>query len=983
MKFFADLHIHSRFSRATSRGLTLNSLAQGARVKGISVLGTGDFTHPAWLGEIEEGLQEAEPGLYRMRQGDNDVRFMLTAEISTIYKQGDRVRKVHHLIGAPHLEAARRISASLARVGNILSDGRPILGITSRDLLEIVLEASERAFLIPAHIWTPWFSALGSKSGFDTIAECYGDLAHHIFAVETGLSSDPPMNWSVSSLDGYCLVSNSDAHSAEKLGREATIFETGLDYHSMLHALKTGEGLCGTVEFFPEEGKYHLDGHRDCGVVLEPEETIALGGICPVCGRKLTVGVLSRVEELADRHDGSRPETARPFYSLVPLAEVLGEIVGTGSASKRVRAAYDRLVPRLGGELQLLLDTDIEEVRSVAGDVLALALTRMRAGEVSKDPGYDGRFGRVRVFREHENDLLFAGELLGRPIDRVRRRERPAPRKAPVDSAPEPPAAIELSPAQQEAVSCREGRLAVKAGPGTGKTRTLVERVRSLLAQGAQKILAVTFTVKAAREISERLSDERAEVSTFHALAARILRDCGVRFQIADDDLLERTAGLWGIPEPGPFVDDLLLRLGTGRPLDQDQAFLLEALQAEGCFTYEGMISEAVRLIGQGRFAPAWEHVMVDEFQDINPLQYEFLKLVAPREGSLMVIGDPDQAIYGFRGGSKASFEDFLRDNPRARAIDLTSTYRLHSGIAAASNAFIGRPAVRSTRKGGPVTVVHAISEPEFMAREIESLAGGLSHRGVKRARAEYPLSDIAVIVRTRRQAQPVMEALARASIPFDTAYARPLASLAGVSQRLALLELREWQHLVRGVPARAGKMELPAGQADPAVARRLDEADALLSSLAGPVLERVERIEGSGLFRLPKLEADHVLYRYARVFGDDVDGFVRFLRLSNDQDALAQEKVRVLTAHAAKGLEFRCVFIPGLSRGAFPLQGCPEDEERNLFYVAMTRAVDLLYLLCPNGSPSPFLSLIPPECCTFRREAGKSRKQQLVLFDE
>lgn len=980
MRFFADLHIHSRFSRATSRDLTLRSLAEGARLKGISVLGTGDFTHPAWLGEIEQELEEAEPGLYRMRQDAGGVRFMLTAEISTIYKQGPRVRKVHHLIGAPHLEAARRISASLARVGNIISDGRPILGITSRDLLEIVLESSEHAFLIPAHIWTPWFSVLGSKSGFDTIAECYGDLASHIFAVETGLSSDPPMNWSVSSLDGYRLVSNSDAHSADKLGREATIFETGLDYYSMLHAMKTGEGLSGTVEFFPEEGKYHLDGHRDCGVVLEPEETIALGGICPVCGKKLTVGVLSRVEELADRHDGSRPESARPFYSLVPLAEVLGEIVGTGSASRRVRAAYDRLVPRLGDELQLLVDVDIEEVRSVAGDVLALALSRMRAGEVSREPGYDGKFGRVRVFREHEDDLLFTGELLGSPIGRARKRGTPGPRKAPVDPDPDPPAGIELSPAQQEAVSCREGRLVVRAGPGTGKTRTLVERIRSLLDQGAGRVLAVTFTVKAAREIRERLSDERAEVSTFHALAARILRDCGVRFEIADEDLLVRTAGLWGIPEPGPFVDDLVLRLGTGRPLDQDQAFLLEALQAEGCLTYEGMISEAARLISQGRFTPDWEHVMVDEFQDINPLQYEFLKLIAPGEGSLMVIGDPDQAIYGFRGSSKASFDDFLRDNPRSKTIDLTSTYRLHTGIAAASNAFIGRSAVQSTRKGGPVTVVNTPFEPEFIAREIESLAGGLSHRGVKRARAEYSLSDIAVIVRTRAQAQPVMEALSRASIPFDAAYARPLASLAGVSQRLALLELRQWQHLVKGCPARAGEME---DQASPAAARRLREADALLTSLSGSVLERVERIEGSGLFRLPKLEADHVFYRYARIFGEDVDGFVRYLRLSSDQDALAQEKVRVLTTHAAKGLEFKCVFIPGLSRGAFPLQGCPEDEERNLFYVAMTRAVDLLYLLCPNGNPSPFISRIPPECCIVREERKMKKTQQMLLFDD
>lgn len=978
MKFFADLHIHSRFSRATSKSLDLHALARGARDKGIAVLGTGDFTHPAWFAEIENELQSAEPGLFRMKQGGETVRFMLTSEISTIYKQGDKVRKVHHLIGAPDLKSARRISTSLARVGNILSDGRPILGITSRNLLEIVIEASEHAFLIPAHIWTPWFSALGSKSGFDTIAGCYGDLASHIFAVETGLSSDPPMNWMVSSLDGYRLVSNSDAHSAEKLGREATIFETDIDYFAMLKAMKTGHGLAGTVEFFPEEGKYHLDGHRDCGVVLDPEDTAELGGICPVCGKRLTVGVLSRVEALADRRDGTMPLSARPFFSLIPLAEILGEILRTGSASKRVKEAYARLTSRLGGELPLLLDSGLDEVRSVAGEVLALALARMRSGEVCKEPGYDGRFGRVRVFRDHEDDLLFSGDLLGAPLKRQRKRAGAvAPAPADTSRAPEP----KLSPVQQEIAACHEGGLVVRAGPGTGKTLTLVERARSLLAAGQSSVLAVTFTVKAAGEIRERLGHAPIDVSTFHALAARILRESGVGFNIADEDMLTDTALRWGLDSDGSFVRDLLLGLSTGRPLGSEQSFLMDALQAEGYYTFEGMIHEALRLVGSGRFTPVWEHVMVDEFQDINPVQYEFLKALTPRVKSLMVIGDPDQAIYGFRGSSPASFDDFLRDHPLARCLDLTQTYRFSSSIAAGSNAFIGRKAVVSSRAGVPITVVRASSGPEFMAREIESLAGGLSHRTTGIARADYPLSEIAVIVRTRQQARPVMEALARASIPFDTAYARPLASLLGIRERLALLELKDWQTLVRGVGERTAVKAALSGQADSAAARRLKDADRLLKSLAGPVLERLRLLEESSLFKLPVLESEHVLYRYARMFGDDAHGFVRFLRLSNDQEALAQEKVRVITAHAAKGLEFGCVFIPGLSSGLFPLEGCPEDEERNLFYVAMTRAVDRLYLICSNSGAAPFLSRIPGECCVFREETRREKTEQLLLF--
>ena len=421
MGFFADLHIHSRFSRATSRGLTLRTLAEGAARKGISVLGTGDFTHPAWFAELEAGLAGAEPGLFRLEDGPPGVRFMLTAEISTIYKQGDRVRKVHHLLTAPGMDAARKISSSLAKVGNILSDGRPILGITSRNLLEIVLQAGEGTMLVPAHIWTPWFSALGSKSGFDSIAECYGDLAGHVFAVETGLSSDPAMNWMVKSLDGYRLISNSDAHSADKLGREATVLSCGLDYFAIERAFRTGEGLEGTVEFFPEEGKYHLDGHRGCGVVLTPEETAERGGICPVCGRKVTVGVLSRVEELADRHDGTMPESGRPFSSLIPLAEIVAELMGVGSATKRVRQACDSLIASLGSELHLLREADVEDIRAAAGDTLALAVGRMRAGEVHREAGFDGEYGRIRIFRDSEGDRLSSGELLGTPLGRPKK----------------------------------------------------------------------------------------------------------------------------------------------------------------------------------------------------------------------------------------------------------------------------------------------------------------------------------------------------------------------------------------------------------------------------------------------------------------------------------------------------------------------------------------------------------------------------------
>ena len=979
MRFFSDLHIHSRYSRATSSSLTFAELGRAAVKKGIAVIGTGDFTHPSWMGEAEEMLVEAEPGLYRLKDAAVPTRFLFTSEISTIYKQGDKVRKVHHLLGAPDRETAKRISASLARIGNILSDGRPILGITSRNLLEIVLEANEQAFLIPAHIWTPWFSVLGSKSGFDSVADCYLDLAPHIFAVETGLSSDPPMNWRVRSLDAYRLVSNSDAHSAEKLGREATVFDCAIDYPSMRTAMATGEGLLGTLEFFPEEGKYHLDGHRDCGVVLSPEETRDLSGICPVCSRPVTVGVLHRVEALADRPEGERPESARDFYSLIPLSEILGEILQVGSASKKVGEAYERLVERFAGELPLLMDADIGEIRSVAGDVLALAVGRMREGRVHREAGFDGKFGRVRVFQDTEQDLLFSKGIFGMSAKKRKKAPEGCARLA-EEKAPD---GLTLGKTQEQASAFGEGALMVVAGPGTGKTRVLVERIKALQGTGCASILAVTFTNRACREIAERLGDTLVEVCTFHGLAAGIMRDAGMTFEVADEGMIRRTAtGRMG-KGAAKWVEELLWAQSVDAVLDADQASLLEDLKARGLFTYEGLILEALRLMETGDGTRRWDHVMVDEFQDINPLQYRFLKAVSAHAASVMVIGDPNQAIYGFRGSSARAFDDFLRDNPACTRVRLADTYRLSAQVSEASNAFLGQDAVRSLRQGAPVRIVKTGSPYGFIAHEIEALAGGLSHRGVARARADYALSDIAVIVRTQVQAAFVMDALGRASIPFDAAYARPLCEIRGIRERIALLTGKAWELSVKGIGEKS--LERIASGADPGdkSRQRITEARAFLGSLEGPLTSRIATIEESGIFQLPALEEGHAFYQYAGLFGGDVGRFVEFLALSSDQGTLGGEKVHVITAHAAKGLEFRCVFIAGLSRGVFPLQGSPLSEERNLFYVAMTRAAELLTLVCPETGASEFVSLLPEGPCVVMNEgAKKHRSQQMVLFD-
>ena len=410
MRFIADFHIHSHFSIATSKELVPEKLAYWASRKGITVVGTGDFTHPGWLEELRDTLKPAEHGLYALKDdhglhASSDVRFLLTAEISSIYKKSGKVRKVHNLVFAPDFQTVELIQGKLSKIGNILSDGRPILGLDSRNLLELVLECSERCVFIPAHIWTPWFSALGAKSGFDTIDECYGDLSPHITAVETGLSSDPPMNWLCSFLDRFTVISNSDAHSPEKLGREANLFDTELSYDSIVSAMKQdGRGFQGTVEFFPQEGKYHYDGHRKCGVRVNPLESLELKGLCPKCGKKLTIGVLSRVAQLADRDEVAKREVRHNFHSVIPLKELVSQIQGTGVQSKRVTKAYEEIMGRCESELGLLIEYPLEEVKSVGGELLEEAVARMRAGSVYIDEGYDGEYGSIRVFGEGEVD---------------------------------------------------------------------------------------------------------------------------------------------------------------------------------------------------------------------------------------------------------------------------------------------------------------------------------------------------------------------------------------------------------------------------------------------------------------------------------------------------------------------------------------------------------------------------------------------------
>jgi uncharacterized protein (TIGR00375 family) len=410
MRFIADLQIHSKYSRATSSKMVIEELAKWAKIKGIKVIGTGDFTHPLWFSELKSKLKPAEPGLF-IWQNDPDkdpTRFMLTAETSHIYSKGGKIRRVHLLIWAPSFEAVEKINTRLSWAGNLKSDGRPILGMDAKELLKIVLDADPNAMVIPAHAWTPWFSVFGSMSGFDSLAECFEELTPHIYAIETGLSSDPMMNWRLSQLDAVSIVSNSDSHSLERIGREANVFDAELSYQGIIEAVKSKDTsrFIFTIEFFPEEGKYHYDGHRACGVRLSPEETKKLGGKCPKCGKPVTVGVMSRVEELADRPPGYIPQGRVPFKNLVPLDEIIAEAFGVQSKTKKVYDVYYKLCTAFGGELPLLLEGDLSRIAQFSDSRVAEGVKRVREGRITVEPGYDGEYGKIKIFGKEETAKL-------------------------------------------------------------------------------------------------------------------------------------------------------------------------------------------------------------------------------------------------------------------------------------------------------------------------------------------------------------------------------------------------------------------------------------------------------------------------------------------------------------------------------------------------------------------------------------------------
>ena len=1068
MQFIIDVHLHSRFARATSRDLNPSNLHKWSALKGVDVVGTGDYTHPEWFAELSEQLEPAEEGLYQLKAAwreaveqelpehcRREVRFMLSVEISTIYKKGDKTRKIHHVVILPTLESVARLNRRLGTIGNLQSDGRPILGLDSRDLLEICLEADENVLFVPAHIWTPHFAALGASSGFDSLEECYGDLLPHIFAVETGLSSDPPMNWRLSALDRYAIVSNSDAHSPQKLAREATCFDTECSYPGIYAALKDRDParFLGTLEFYPEEGKYHYDGHRKCAVCYKPAQTLAAEGICPVCGRKLTVGVLHRVERLADRPDGFRPDFAPSYEYLIPLDEVIGAAIGVGPKSKKVRAVYDRLLDEIGPELEVLRHAGLAAIESCAGPLVAEGVRRMRCGEVDIYPGHDGEYGVISVFSEEERTRLKGqGALfdLGPAAAKTAEEVVPVQPPRPASTAQVEQDADAPDAAQRQIEEAEGGPLVVVAGPGSGKTRVLTRRIARLVASGVDpgQIMAITFTRRAAGQMRQRLSAllggesglGAMQVGTFHRLALSLLRELDGEPKLVLDEVearrvLEGALAAAGLPGPvaaagraislakaaaqgpdeiaeewRPHYDAYQAALHASRACDYDDILLdlLRLLEADA----------AVREQVRARFP----YLLIDEFQDLNAAQYRLVLQLAGEGAGLMAIGDPDQAIYSFRGASPAHFAHLRERFSGTQLFQLGTNYRSQGHIVEAAAAVVshnpGREAIElaAVRPGKErirlIEVQSETAEGIAVVREIARMVGGTdmvqTDAGAEGTRS---FADFAVLFRTGRQSRALEECFRKEGLPYRLVGQKGFLQAPAVRSALAFArytlisqeDLRRWQ-------------ALEAMGTEPHILRQVQRGE-----LSAAAQDRVEALEARiAEYRQWAAQegAGAWVRRWQAEFGDPEDEDLEHLaRVAEAAGTLAQlletvllgaeadyeerggpqgpEAVALMTLHAAKGLEFPVVFVCGVEDGLVPFRERDADlaEERRLFYVGMTRAEEELVLLRARSRQrygervqcalSPFVDEIPARLLAREDVAMPRRREseQLSLF--
>lgn len=1042
MQFTADLHVHSRYARATSRDLNPENLYKWAALKGITVVGTGDFTHPAWFAELQEKLEPAEDGLYRLkhhwRQTVEDalppscrreVRFLLSVEISSIYKKHGRTRKVHNLVMLPNLERAAEFNRRLGAVGNIKSDGRPILGLPSHDLLSLSLDVCPEVLFVPAHIWTPHFAVLGSESGFDSLEDCFDDLLPAIFALETGLSSDPAMNTRLSALDRFVMISSSDAHSAPKLAREATCFNTDMSYDAIYSALRDRDPqrFAGTVEFYPEEGKYHYDGHRKCQTRWKPSQTLEADGRCPVCGGKLTVGVLHRVERLADRAEDAPLALERPFAYIIPLPEVIGAALGVGPESKKAQSVYHSLLAQLGPELEILRAVPTVDVARAGEPLVAEAIQRMRDGTVEIAAGYDGEYGTISIFNPAERAQLRGQHALFTVPQDVPTREprrpaperptRPATRPASERVTPQTSRTPTLDATQQAIVTATGGPLVVLAGPGAGKTRTLTQRMAHLIEQQgveAGQMLAITFTKRAAAEMQQRMRAllpeaalSQLRIGTFHRLALDLMQlyDVGPAKTVLDAwearHLLDIALHDAGLRQRAATVQSAisLAKAAGVRPADLTPDDALRAaytayqaqLQTHQACDYDDILLDCLTWLEADSAARAevqqrFPYLLVDEFQDVNAVQYRLVTYLAGAGQGLCVIGDPDQAIYGFRGASAQYFRTLRQDFPTAQVYHLGTNYRSTQTIVGAAAAVIAHNPDREPldlraagAQGTPIplyTVPSELAEGIAVVRQISRMVGGAdmvqADQHTDRATATRSWSDFGVLVRTTQQAEVLEQCFLQEGLPY-----RLLGHTSFLDARSVRQALTWARYLLQPTqPLRLLQvLETPVCQPTPAVLTALRQQVqagvvdllALQTAMPAAALPLTALATAVADFQPCCAQPPDVFFQHwqEKYCVADDPAFSRLLDLAAQTTTMAElcdtlllgqdadyastrarraapaEAVQIMTLHAAKGLEFAVVLLCGVEDGVLPLTLHDTDpaEERRLFYVGLTRA--------------------------------------------
>ncbi|MBL4888607.1 MAG: UvrD-helicase domain-containing protein [Candidatus Lindowbacteria bacterium] len=1067
MKYIGDFHIHSHFSRATSRDLIPEQLDRWARIKGIDVIGTGDCVHPGWLAELREKLEPCGNGLFRLKneyrlketfrgRQQIDVQFMLTTEISNIYKRYDKVRKVHNVCVFPDFDAVDRAVTKLERIGNLKSDGRPILGLDSRDLLEIILETADDSYLIPAHIWTPWFSTLGSKSGFDSVEECFADPTDEIFAVETGLSSDPPMNWACSFLDPYLLVSNSDAHSPGKLGREANLFDTELSYSGIYKALRQQtDGFKGTIEFFAQEGKYHYDGHRKCGVSWDPLETLKHGGICPVCSKSVTKGVMYRVAELADRADIEKAPNRRPYHSITPLPSLLSEILGKGPGTKTVMAEYYRTIEAIGSEFYTLIDAESGLLAKEGHELLAEGIRRLRLGEVKVESGYDGEFGKISVFAESELAKDFSismfeskaperttkqtkiesiefdidkfkkrnsknaqneiSSLITKEVTAEPRRSRGKNKSRKKSEAVYiEPTAGNFTDQQKQGIQFGKGVCIVIAGPGTGKTRVLTERVVYLNSKKSvptENILTLTFSNRAANEIRERLKisleENQPELGTFHSFGLSILKKHYALtgrekdFRILDED--EKFAIVKQIFKTGDRDTSRnmmwIQAVKEGTTHDQKSLKMTEiytnALKILNAFDLDDLIYEPCRIFSCSTkilkiYRKQYPWLLIDEYQDINPMQYQLTTLLAGSGNpNLTVIGDPDQSIYGFRGCTSDMLAQLETQYPKAKTITLSQSFRcpdivLQAGaqILSQKKQVVGRIEDLSLHVQRCST---SKSEADWIAAQIEKMVGGVRTFSIDSNISDgtefkgiTSLSDFAVLCRTRSMFGAITKAFADHGIPYQSFGVEPF-----YQDEHAKTLINLFSKLIDDPDDTSIKVLDST--------RKLVQQKESVLAIFRDLFEVCETPEP--IRRKFEYSSEPCGSRYA--------DYLRSLALRqglDDYDPRA-EAVTLSTLHASKGLEFNTVLIAGCEDRMIPYrlfhEASPEElaEEERLFYVGVTRAKRYLFFSHADMRTlkkrsfkmkrSPLIDKINKNLyrSSVRKEKARPQSDQLDLF--